>query len=281
MQQRRRKYKSLNPRRRRRSKLLIIAVFVISAIALVAFNQMPKAHGVTEGLFSFTPGESPEKALEFLNSEAEANVWDNVLDTMPGDGCVRMHINGLGGPLSRVFNDSNHTHYAEAEPMGIKPIKCDADLADIHVPLVRIRSCQNFYVYELKHSFPYLIPEAAKRLDEVGQRFNDSLRARGGGDYRLKVTSMLRTDGSVRRLRRVNRVAVDSSVHRFGTTFDISYTRFMLNRFGGTYRTQEDLKNLLAEVLFAMRNEGKIYVKYERSTGCFHITARRNGSATS
>ena len=70
-------------------------------------------------------------------------------------------------------------------------------------------------------------------------------------------------------------------MHRFGTTFDISYTRFMLNRLGGTYRTQEDLKNLLAEVLFAMRNEGKIYVKYERSTGCFHITARRNGSATS
>ena len=184
MQQRRRKYKSRNPRRRRRSKLLIIAVFAISAIALVAFNQQPEAHGVTEGLLSFTPGESPEKALEFLNSEAEANVWDNVLDTMPGDGCERMHINGLGGPLFRVFNDSNHIHYAEAEPMGIKPIKCDADLADIHVPLVRIRSCQNFYVYELKHSFPYLIPEAAKRLDEVGQRFNDSLRARGYGAAR-------------------------------------------------------------------------------------------------
>lgn len=278
--QRKRKYRS-HKKQNKKLRSAVIAVFALSAIALVVLNRCPNACGTTDGLFEEATNESPEQALAFLNSLPEPNRWDSTMDTMPGDGCQRLKVKGLGAPLARVFNDSNYIHYAEAEPLGIKPIESDADLAKIDVPLVHIRSCKNFYVYELKHSFPYLIPLAAERLNEVGQRFNDSLQARGGGDYRLKVTSMLRTDGSVKRLRRVNRVAVDSSVHRFGTTFDISYTRFMLDRFGGTYRTQEDLKNLLAEVLFAMRSEGKIFVKFERSTGCFHITARRRETSQS
>lgn len=200
---------------------------------------------------------------------------DHCLDSMP-DECAKLKINGLGGPLARVFNDSNYVHYAEAEQIGISPIKGHGQLVNPGQPLVRITTRPNYYVAELSHSYPYLIPLAADRLDEVSQRFRDSLDARGGGDYRLKVTSLLRTDNSVRRLRRVNAASVDSSVHRFGTTFDISYTRFMLNDTGGVYRTQEDLKNLLAEVLWAMRDEGKCYVKYERKSGCFHITARRN-----
>ncbi len=34
-----------------------------------------------------------------------------------------------------------------------------------------------------------------------------------------------------------------------------------------------DLKNLLAEVLLDMRTAGRCLVKFERKTGCFHITA--------
>jgi hypothetical protein len=141
--------------------------------------------------------------------------------------------------------------------------------------VVKIKSCPEYYVADLTHSLPYLIPEAANLLSEIGHRFNDTLKARGGGYYRLKVTSLLRTNASVRRLRRVNRCAVDSSAHRFGTTFDISYTRFMLDKRGGVNRRQEDLKNMLAEVIYAVREEGKCYVKYERKSGCFHITTRK------
>lgn len=272
----RKKYKRKNGSNRS-TTYIVIAIFGISAIALVGFNHQSESHGTNTGILeSAYHDEDATKALEFLGTESTETAWESTMDTMPSDGCQKIKINNLGMSLPRLFNDSNHVHYAEAEQIGIPPIKSDADLAKIATPVVRVRSNKNFYVYPLEHSFPYLVPLAAERLNEVGERFNDSLQSRGGGDYRLKVTSMLRTSGSVRRLRRVNRVAVDSSVHRFGTTFDISYTRFMLDKHGGIYRTQEDLKNLLAEVLYAMRNEGKIYVKFERSTGCFHITARQN-----
>jgi hypothetical protein len=49
----------------------------------------------------------------------------------------------------------------------------------------------------------------------------------------------------------------------------------MLDKKGGVNRRQEDLKNLLAEVIYAVREEGKCYVKYERKSGCFHITTRK------
>ena len=88
---------------------------------------------------------------------------------------------------------------------------------------------------------------------------------------------MLRTPEGVKKLRRRNRNAVDSSVHQMGTTVDVSYSRFM------AYdevmpRSAEDLKNLLAEVLYAMRNEGKCWVKYERKQPCFHITVRKQNN---
>ncbi len=57
-------------------------------------------------------------------------------------------------------------------------------------------------VDELTHSHhPYLVSEAASLLHDVGRRFNDSLMARGGGNYRIKVTSALRTLESVNRLK--------------------------------------------------------------------------------
>lgn len=109
---------------------------------------------------------------------------------------------------------------------------------------------------------------------EIGRRFRDSLATRGGGDYRIRVTSVLRTPDSVRRLRRVNRNAVDSSVHQYGTTVDISYANFAASS-AETPRSADDLKGLLAEVLLAMRDEGKCFVKYERQQPCFHITCRQ------
>ncbi len=76
----------------------------------------------------------------------------------------------------------------------------------------------------------------------------------------------------MRRLRRVNVNASDSSTHKFGTTFDLSYVKFHCL---DTTRTihDGDLKNLLAEVLLDMRTAGRCLVKFERKTGCFHITA--------
>lgn len=205
--------------------------------------------------------------------QAVANPYDIHLDTMPDDNCVKLHINPLGGTLGRVFNDSNYVHLDEAKRLGIEPINQLSDAWRLRRPVVHIRNCREYVVDSLTHSLPYLVPEAAELLRTIGQRFNDSLAARGGGAYRLKVTSVLRTTHSIRRLRRSNVNAVEASAHQFGTTFDISYVKFICDS-SGINRTQEDLKNLLGEVLKAMRDEGSCYVKYERKQGCFHITAR-------
>ena len=117
------------------------------------------------------------------------------------------------------------------------------------------------------------MPEAADLLKEIGRRFNDSLQARGGGDYRIKVTSVMRTAATVKRLRRVNRNATEASAHQYATTFDISYSRFICDSIN-VNRTFEDLKNLLGEIIYDLREEGRCYIKFERRQSCFHITAR-------
>ena len=273
--------RKLRPSAERRLRMAF--VFMVMSMWAVAILVMQSCHDHPEapadGVSDLAPAveeETTERALEIVGSEVNpmSTPAAPALDTMPDDGCVRMHINFLGGPLGKVFRDSNYIHYNEGRALGIEPIVDDSTAWHLRRQLVRIHSCEEFEVAELHHSFPYLVPEASKLLHELGRRFNDSLRTRGGGDYRLKVTSLLRTRGTVRRLRRVNRASVDSSAHQFGTTFDISYTRFMLTRTGGVYRTQEDLKNLLAEVIAQLRAEGRCWVIYERHSGCFHITTR-------
>lgn len=216
-----------------------------------------------------------EAAEMLLGGDYRDSVPAQWTDSMPDDECVKMKVRTLpGGPLARVFNDSNYVHYAEAQAFGIVPVMKPSDVLSIDRPIVAVHSCNEFIIDSLKYSYPYLIPEAAKLLHDIGARFNTEQKARGGGHYRLKVTSLLRTQQVVRRLRRVNRIAVDSSAHRFGTTFDISYVNFYTDSRGGVNRTQEDLKNLLAEILYDMCQDGRCYIKYERKQGCFHITTR-------
>lgn len=177
-------------------------------------------------------------------------------------------------PYGEVFNDSNYVHYAAAEAIGIEPVGTLAQAYRTRRPIVKVESGEHYTVDRLTHSMPYLVPEAALLLEDIGKAFCDSVEAFGGDRrHRIIVTSLLRTPHSVKRLRRVNRNAVDSSTHVFGTTFDISWYNFdypdstnMIN--------QEVLKETLAKVLLAQRNQGRCYVKYERKSPCFHITAR-------
>lgn len=217
---------------------------------------------------------SSDSSQAFPSTVDTINNFYTHLDSMPAGGCVKLKINPIGGSLPRVFNDSNYIHLNEAQAIGIKPISNPADAWHINRPLRHIGTCREYYLDDLTHSLPFLVPEAADLLRDIGQRFNDSLMARGGGSYRLKVTSVLRTGSSVTSLRRRNVNAVEASAHQYGTTFDISYAKFICDSVT-VARTQEDLKNLLAEVLKQLRDEQRCYVKYERKQGCFHITARR------
>ena len=219
--------------------------------------------------------ENFEEGLLFIDeflSDTVSTAWDYA-EKMPDEGSIKLRINYPGGTLRKLFNDSNHIHYAVAENIGVEPF-IDGELSlPLKNQLLRVHSNEYYMLDELNHSFPYLVPQAQSLLNEIGQRFHDTIQSRGGGPYRLKVTSLLRTRGSVSKLRRVNRASVDSSAHLFGTTFDISFTNFPYDG-GEPHRTQEDLKNLLAEILYDVRREGKCYVIYEHRPGCFHITAR-------
>ncbi len=165
----------------------------------------------------------------------------------------------------------------EAESYGLQPLSDTRSHWQLNRPIVKVTTCADYFLDTLIFSRPYLVPEAAATLREIGHRFRDTIAARGGGDYRIKVTSVLRTPQTVRRLRRRNRNAIDSSVHQLGTTFDISYASFVASS-PAPARSVDDLKGILAEVLKAMREENKIWVKYEVGQPCFHITARNTDS---
>lgn len=55
----------------------------------------------------------------------------------------------------------------------------------------------------------------------------DSLSCKGLNPNQIIVTSVLRTADDVKRLRRRNGNASANSAHAFGTTFDVSYRRFV------------------------------------------------------
>ena len=219
---------------------------------------------------------SPEGLAALLASPV-SNPYENHLDTAPDDGCARIHINSVG-PLRKVFNDSNHVQLQAASRVGFRPITRDADILHLGRPVRRVASCEDYYIDDLTHSYPYLVPEAADLLADIGHAFRDSLQARGGGAYRIKVTSVLRTPATVRKLRRVDRNSTEESTHCYGTTFDISYSKFICDDASAPHRTFEDLKNLLAEVLYKLREDGRCYVKYEVKQSCFHITVRPTSS---
>lgn len=185
----------------------------------------------------------------------------------------RIRVNNIG-PLKEIFNDSNKFQLARAQEIGIEPL---SDLRSAYFtsrPVVHIESNEYYVIDSLSHSVPFLVPEAAKLLTDIGKNFIDSLAQRGADGYKIKVTSLLRTPATVKKLRRVNRNATDSSTHQYATTFDISYARFYCEDSTRTIN-DGDLKNLLAEVLYDLKKQGRCYVKFERRSPCFHITAIR------
>ena len=113
---------------------------------------------------------------------------------------------------------------------------------------------------------------------DIGQAFFDSLYVKGVPLHKIIVTSVLRSQEDVAKLRRRNGNATENSCHLYGTTFDICYNRYKTveNPDGPPRREvrNDTLKWVLSEVLRDMREEGRCYIKYEVKQGCFHMTVR-------
>ena len=178
----------------------------------------------------------------------------------------------------RSFGDLNDTHMAAAKKIGVKPLKDREAALNLGGKVTEIKSGDLYQVDSLTHSIPFLVPKASALLDSIGANFLDSLESKGLNPNQIIVTSVLRTEADVKRLRRVNGNASANSVHMFGTTFDITYKRFhkVEDPDGRPMQDvrEDTLKLVLSEVLRDLKKKDMCYVKYELKQACFHITAR-------
>lgn len=173
----------------------------------------------------------------------------------------------------KIFNDNNDIQLAAARINGIDhPFNKRDDFAN-HPKLLYMQPCALYDIAKLTHSLPYLVPSARVLLDDIGLLFRSKVSDKyPGADYRIIVTSLLRTEEDIRRLRRRNRNATEKSCHRYGTTFDIAYARY--DKGEGRAVNDGILKHILAETLYELRQQGRCFVIYERRQRCFHITVR-------
>lgn len=176
------------------------------------------------------------------------------------------------------FPDTNGLQLIAARQWGVSPVKNRKDAEARKRELVYIDANPYYHVDPLRASIPYLVPKAAVLLQDIGQAFFDSLYAKGVPFHQIIVTSVLRTQDDVSKLRRRNGNATEHSCHLYGTTFDICYNRYKTveNPEGPSRRAvrNDTLKWVLSEVLRDMREQERCYIKYEVKQGCFHMTVR-------
>ena len=173
----------------------------------------------------------------------------------------------------RLFNDLNDTQLEAARKNGLNtPITTSQ--AETDRRLVKIEPNSYYDIEKLTHSVPYLVPKAAKLLEDMGKAFQDSLFNRGyNRNHRFTVTSVLRTEETVRQLRRTNVNSTENSCHCYGTTFDISYFTYSTPEVGKT-ASVDKMRQILYQVAYDMKRQDRCYVKYEKQQTCLHITVR-------
>ena len=182
--------------------------------------------------------------------------------------------------FAKEFNDLNDTQLEVAQAIGVPPVKNREEAEKLKTKLVKLEATDTYVVDSLTHSIPYLIPSAKELLDDIGRIFQDSLSAKGLNPYKLVITSVLRTEDDVAALSKHNVNASENSTHRYGTTFDLSYWRYVkIPEYRG--RPYEDvppeyLRATLSQVIKDLHDQGnRCFVKYEKKQNCFHITVRK------
>lgn len=188
------------------------------------------------------------------------------------------HRIGSVSSYQAAFPDSNAVQLVAAQRWGVSPVRDRNDAENRKSELVFIAASPFYHVDPLHQSIPYLVPRAALLLQDIGRAFYDSLYVKGIPLHRFIVTSVLRTQEDVAKLRRFNGNATENSCHLYGTTFDICYNRYeTVSDPDGVQRRavrNDSLKWVLSEVLRDMRQQERCYIKYEVKQGCFHLTVR-------
>lgn len=215
--------------------------------------------------------EQQEETAETV-AEEEETVEDDVDGTGESQAKEIIYYTKLMS-YGKVFNDINETHLEKARAVGLKKIQEKRDDIDAK-KLVKIENSDYLELDEMRYSVPYLTTGAARELNHIAKAFNDSLKRKQLLEYKLVCSSVLRTEEDVKRLQNSgNPNASDNSAHCYGTTFDITYTRYARDEETDEFMQPYELTKVLAEVLRDERNAGRILVKYEKKEHCFHITS--------
>jgi hypothetical protein len=202
----------------------------------------------------------------------------------------------------------NARHVEVAQQFGIEPpAKRTGVDTTVLSPLMHT---DEYLVDDMTYSIPYLVPSGVAALDSIGARFSNRLAEAGLPAYRFFLTSGLRTKADQAALRRVNsNAAAGVSSHSYGTTFDVSYSRFRYggpppdappeppeelpdwwvedivdefetraaNRFSAMAEEYESrLVALLARAHIELEDEGVLITVMERRQPVFHSTAARD-----
>jgi len=207
--------------------------------------------------------------------------------------------------VSELRQDRNAEHVARARSLGVR-VSSEAEVERLRQQgrLVALGDSTPYWVLRrMDHSSPYVTPETRETLIHLGRRFHARLDSLGLPRYRMKVTSVIRTDGSQAALRKINSYATRSvSAHEFGTTLDVSHERFavpagplpgagtglmespaawgmearMLEEVG-----KENAKALQAELgraISELRGRGALLVMMENAQPVYHMTLARPSS---
>ena len=234
-------------------------------------------------VLSVVRAEFPQLAeARIAESHVEVNA-DSVAAAMPhtdfsATATAKKHKIYSVPSFKACFPDTQSVQLAAAMKWGVKRVKNREDAEKRKSELVYVGANPYYHIDKLYSSIPYLVPRAAVLLQDIGQAFFDSLYVKGINLHRPIVTSVLRTEADVTKLRRHNGNATENSCHLYGTTFDICYNRYetVQDPDGPARRAvrNDSLKYVLCEVLRDMREQGRCYIKYEVKQGCFHMTVR-------
>ena len=190
------------------------------------------------------------------------------------ESTVYTPIEGKAREYERAFHDLQDKQKAAALANGLAPFRSRAEIEEsfgklrLTRKLVRIETNPKYIVRELTTSSPYVVPKVRDLLEDIAVRFQEKTQSKA----RFMVTSVLRTEEDVAKLRKTNVNASTNSCHCNATTIDISYVRFGVDRVRP--RDNYQLRLALAQTLHELRKEGRCYVKIERKQYCYHITVR-------
>ncbi len=222
-------------------------------------NRMSKEEKHIDSSFAFISSDT----LPFIATPAEKHP----IYSVPG--------------FERTFNDLNDVQLKAAARWGIQPVDTREQAVKLCQggKLVYIGSIPGVTLDKrIKSSIPYLVPRASFLLTKIAVNFLDSLRVKKIKYNMLIVTSVLRTKEDVTQLRTHNGNATKNSCHQYGTTFDLSYNRYVQVQDPRGPQVKpvrnDTLKWVLSEVLRDLRADSICYIKYEVNQGCFHITTR-------